>query len=297
MKVLVTGGNGLLGQHLIKILLEENYEVIAIGKGPARIPFSADSYRYFDVDITDGFRLNDLMRSETPEIVVHTAAMTQVDTCELNQDLCFKVNVEGTANLVMEAEAYSRFLIYISTDFVFDGDKGNYSEEDELNPVNWYGFTKMQAESIVQEAEMPWSIVRTCLVYGNALTGTRTNIVSWVRDNLMAGKNIRVVSDQTRTPTYIGDLVHGILLLIRQTATGIFHISGEEVLTPYDMAIKTCDFFGLDKTMMEKVDQSTFSQPGRRPLRTGFDINKARTQLGYQPASFDEALKLMEFNS
>jgi dTDP-4-dehydrorhamnose reductase len=294
MKILVTGGNGLLGQHLIKTLLEQKYEVIAIGKGPARIPFPADLYSYFDVDITDGFRLNDLMRSESPEIVVHTAAMTQVDTCELNQDLCFKVNVEGTANLVMEAEAYSRFFIYISTDFVFDGDKGDYSEEDELNPVNWYGFTKMQAESIVQGAEMPWSIVRTCLVYGNALSGTRTNIVSWVRDNLMGGKNIRVVSDQSRTPTYIGDLVQGILLLIRQTATGIFHISGEEVLTPFDMAVKTADFFGLDKNMMEKVDQSTFSQPGRRPLRTGFNIEKAKTQLGYKPISFDAALKLMK---
>ena len=294
MKVLVTGGNGLLGQHLIKTLLEQKYEVIAIGKGPARIPFPADLYSYFDVDITDGFRLNDLMRSESPEIVVHTAAMTQVDTCELNQNLCFKVNVEGTANLIMEAEAYSRFFIYISTDFVFDGDKGDYSEEDELNPVNWYGFTKMQAESIVQGAEMPWSIVRTCLVYGNALSGTRTNIVSWVRDNLMGGKNIRVVSDQSRTPTYIADLVQGILLLIRQTATGIFHISGEEVLTPFDMAVKTADFFGLDKNMMEKVDQSTFSQPGRRPLRTGFNIEKAKTQLGYKPISFDAALKLMK---
>ena len=294
MKVLVTGGNGLLGQHLIKTLLEQKYEVIAIGKGPARIPFPADLYSYFDVDITDGFRLNELMRSESPEIVVHTAAMTQVDTCELNQDQCFKVNVEGTANLVMEAEAYSRFFIYISTDFVFDGDKGDYSEEDELNPVNWYGFTKMQAESIVQGAEMPWSIVRTCLVYGNALSGTRTNIVSWVRDNLEGGKSIRVVSDQSRTPTYIGDLVQGILLLIRQTATGIFHISGEEVLTPFDMAVKTADFFGLDKNMMEKVDQSTFSQPGRRPLRTGFNIEKAKTQLGYKPISFDAALKLMK---
>jgi dTDP-4-dehydrorhamnose reductase len=294
MKVLVTGANGLLGQHLIKQLLNENFKVLATAKGPGRLPFTNDdSYRYFDVDITDAFRLNLLMKSEMPEVVVHAAAMTQVDQCELNQEECSKVNVEGTANVVIEAEQYSRFLIYISTDFVFDGEKGNYNEEDDLNPINWYGFTKMEAESIVETSEMPWSIVRTCLVYGNVLQGTRTNIISWVRESLEAGKDIKVVSDQVRTPTYVADLARGIVLIIKKNATGVFHIAGKDIMTPYDIAVKTAELFGLDKTKMTKADQTSFSQPGRRPLKTGFDISKARRELKYEPLSFDEAIREM----
>lgn len=294
MKVLVTGANGLLGQHLIKQLLDEQYHVLAVGRGESRLPFSnSDTYRYFDVDITDAFRLNLLMKTEKPEIVVHAAAMTQVDQCELNQEDCSRVNVEGTANVVMEAEEHSRFLVYVSTDFVFDGERGNYNEDDDLNPVNWYGFTKMQAESIIETCEMPWSIVRTCLVYGNVLKGTRSNIISWVRDSIQAGKDIKVVADQVRTPTYVGDLARGIILIIRKSATGVFHISGKDVLTPYDIAVKTAELFDLDQTRMSKADQHSFSQPGRRPLKTGFDISKARTELGFEPISFDEAIREM----
>lgn len=294
MKVLVTGANGLLGQHLIKQLLEEKYQVYAIGKGESRLPFTnGDAYQYFDVDITDAFRLNLLMKTEKPEVVVHAAAMTQVDQCELNQEDCSRVNVEGTANVVIEAEEHSRFLIYVSTDFVFDGERGNYNEEDELNPVNWYGFTKMQAESIIETCEMPWSIVRTCLVYGNVLQGTRSNIISWVRESIEAGKDIKVVADQVRTPTYVDDLARGIILIIKKSATGVFHISGKDVLTPYDIAIKTADLFHLDKSKMTRADQSSFSQPGRRPLKTGFDIGKAKNDLGFEPKSFDEAIRDM----
>jgi dTDP-4-dehydrorhamnose reductase len=151
----------------------------------------------------------------------------------------------------------------------------------------------MQAESLVETCDMPWAIVRTCLVYGNALVGTRSNIISWVKENLTAGKPIKVVSDQVRTPTYIDDLVTGILLIVQKNAEGSFHISGREVLTPYDMAVQTAAFFKLDASLMTKVDASSFSQPGRRPLKTGFDISKARKELGYQPISFKESLEKM----
>ncbi len=293
MKVLVTGANGLLGQHLVAALIKRDYQVVAIGRGDARLPFSSSDYKWYNVDIATELSVHDCFRAEMPDVVIHAAAMTQVDDCEQNQEICERINVQGTSHVIVNAEMYARHLIYISTDFVFDGEKGNYREEDDMGPVNWYGFTKMQAESLVETCDMPWAIVRTCLVYGNALTGTRSNIISWVRENLQAGKPIKVVSDQVRTPTYVEDLVKGILLIIAKNAEGTFHISGKDVLTPYDMAVKTAGFFGLDAGLMTKVDASVFSQPGRRPLKTGFDISKAKEELGYEPISFEEAIGRM----
>jgi dTDP-4-dehydrorhamnose reductase len=293
MKVLVTGANGLLGQHLVDALIKAGYEVVAIGRGESRLPFNPTDYTWYNVDIATELSVHDCFRAEKPDVVVHAAAMTQVDECEQNQEICERINVQGTSHVIVNAEMYARHLVYISTDFVFDGEKGNYKEDDDMGPVNWYGFTKMQAESLVETCDMPWTIVRTCLVYGNALTGTRSNIISWVRENLQANKPIKVVSDQVRTPTYVEDLVTGILQIIEKNAEGPFHISGKDVLTPYDMAIKAAAYFGLDAGLMTRVDASVFSQPGRRPLKTGFDISHAQEVLGYEPISFDAAIAKM----
>src|SRR5262249_24807060 len=149
-----------------------------------------------------------------PEVLIHTAAMTQVDECEKNQEVCYQTNVFATSRAIACAELYCRHLIHISTDFVFDGAKGNYAEDDEQNFVNWYGFTKSQAEQFVVNCKIPWAIVRTCLVYGNSLTGNRSNFVHWVKDKLIKKEKIKVVSDQLRTPTYVEDLAKGILLII-----------------------------------------------------------------------------------
>lgn len=292
-KILVTGANGLLGQHLLAQLIEQGFEAIGLGRGEARLPFAPGSYKYFNVDIATELSVHKVFAEVQPDIVVHAAAMTQVDECELNQEVCERINVQGTSHVIVNAEQYSRKIIYVSTDFVFDGEKGDYSEEDQMGPVSWYGFTKMQAESLIETCDMPWAIVRTCLVYGNTLSGTRSNIINWVKENLSAGKPIKVVSDQVRTPTYIDDLVNGIMLIIEKSAEGTFHISGKDVLTPYDMALKTADLHGLDASLITKVDASTFSQPGRRPAKTNFDISRARNELGYEPMTFEEGIRKM----
>lgn len=291
MKVLITGANGLLGQHLIKILVEKNYQVVATSRGESRLPFTPSAnYTYHAMDITNALETYSVMNLEKPDVVVHAAAMTQVDDCELQPQQCERINVQGTSQILTDAETFSKHFIYVSTDFVFDGEKGNYAEEDDTKPISWYGFTKLQAESMVQTSDIPFAIVRTCLVYGNTLTGTRSNIISWVKDSLQQNKTIRVVTDQLRTPTYVEDLVKGILLVIEKKAEGIYHISGKDWLSPYDMALKTADRFTLDKSKIEKANASNFTQPGRRPLKTGFVIEKARKELGFEPVSFEEAL-------
>jgi dTDP-4-dehydrorhamnose reductase len=294
-KILVTGANGLLGQHLIKLLLGERYTVIGTGRGTSRLSVDAGAnFTYYDTDITDAESMAAVLAKEQPAMVVHAAAMTQVDECEMNQSSCEAVNVYATAALLATAEEHCHHFIYISTDFVFDGEQGDYKEDDHLNPVSWYGFTKVQAESIVETSNIDWAIVRTCLVYGNTGSG-RSNIISWVKQSLEKGKSIKVVNDQWRTPTYVGDLANGILLIIQQKATGIYHISGSDKMTPYDMALKTAAYYGLNASLIEKVDASSFTQPARRPLKTGFDIGKARTQLGYEPVSFEKGLSKIKW--
>lgn len=292
MKILITGANGLLGQHLVQELLHQQFTVVATSKGPNRLPFEpSEQFIYRSLDITDELMLEKTMEEEKPDVVVHSAAMTQVDDCEKNPDLCEKINVYGTTQLLVDAEAHSKYIIYLSTDFVFDGMNGLYREDDDLRPVNFYGFTKMQAEAIMHTSEIPWAIVRTCLVYGNPLQGTRSNIVNWVRESLQEGKPIQVVSDQLRTPTYVGDLAKGIIEMIKRKSTGIFHLSGKEELTPYQIAMKTADYFSLDKSLITEVTADTFTQAAKRPPKTGFNISKAEKELGYKPRSFEEGLK------
>ncbi|ULQ57412.1 SDR family oxidoreductase [Flavihumibacter rivuli] len=291
-KVLVTGANGLLGHYLINELAGNGFEVVATGKGKARLSDLPDNVRYFEADITHPFALRSVIEMERPGVVVHAAAMTQVDECEQQQSLAHVVNVEATARLLLDAEEFSSFFVFVSTDFVFDGLRGMYTEEDDTHPVNWYGHTKQEAEAIVHTSSIPWAIVRTCLVYGNIPHHSRTNIVTWVKQSLEEGKEIKVVNDQFRTPTYAADLAKGIRLVIQQRAEGIWHISGEEPATPYVLANKVAEFFNLDKTLIREVNSSTFSQPGKRPSRTGFDIAKAKAVLGYQPLGLDDGLKL-----
>jgi dTDP-4-dehydrorhamnose reductase len=294
--VLLTGANGFLGQQLSKDLLDAGYRVLGTGKGPQRtnIIGATKQFQYIEADITDDASMDTIVAAHQPEIVVHAAAMTQADECQQNTEACESVNVRATAQLLLSAEAYAAYFLYVSTDFVFDGIKGNYTEEDDTNPVNYYGFTKMQAEAIVQTSEIPFGIARTCLVYGNHPIGTRNNVVTWVKQSLQQQKPIKVVTDQWRTPTWINDLSKGIVQMIQQRAEGIFHLSGEDRLSPYEMALAVAKQYGLDASLIEPVNAATFTQPAKRPPVTGFNINKAKSTIGYLPHRFADALRQMQ---
>jgi dTDP-4-dehydrorhamnose reductase len=295
LKILITGANGLLGQHLIKLLLDDGaYNIIATGKGENRISFPVnDHFEYHTLDIIDETAVDEFIQKHQPDTIVHSAAMTQADECELNQMKCWNVNVTATNFLINAAKKINAHFIYVSSCFVFDGLSGPYKETDATGPVNYYGTSKLAAENAVLENLPGACIVRTILVYGNKWLQNRSNIVSWVKDNLEKQQKIKVVTDQWRTPTYVDDLAAGVLLAIKNSAKGIYHISGEEMMTPYDMAIAVADHCNLDRTLIEKVTADTFTQPAKRPAITGFIIDKAKKDLGYEPVSFAEGLKLM----
>ncbi|TGE10164.1 SDR family oxidoreductase [Hymenobacter fodinae] len=294
MKLLITGSNGLLGQKLVALLHQQvGVQLIATSRGENKLAALYPQVRFVPLDLTNPAKVQEVIATEQPTHLIHTAAMTNVDECELHQEACWQNNVTATEYLVAACEQHNVHLVHVSTDFIFSGEHGPLMEEAAPGPVNFYGQSKLAAEQAVQACRTPWAILRTVLVYGTAHEYGRTNIVLWVRDSLRAGKHIKVVSDQLRTPTLAEDLAQGCWLAAKHNATGIYHISGEELLTPYQMALQVAEFFGLDASLIEKVDASTFSQPATRPLRTGFIITKAKTDLGYQPRTFAQGIALL----
>ncbi|MBC8083286.1 MAG: SDR family oxidoreductase [Hymenobacter sp.] len=294
MRILITGSNGLLGQKLVALLRQQPAaEVIATSRGSNKLAGLYPGLRFVALDVTSQEEVEAVVARVRPTHLVHTAAMTNVDECELNQIPCWLQNVTAVEYLVAACVAHNVHLTYVSTDFVFSGEEGPLTEEAIPGPINFYGESKLAAERIVQASPLAWAIVRTVLVYGTAHDYGRTNIVLWVRDSLRAGKQIQVVADQFRTPTLAEDLAQGCWLVARQNATGIYHISSSELLTPYQMALQVADYFQLDKSLIIKADESTFTQPAKRPPRTGFVISKAQRELGYQPHDFRSGIALL----
>lgn len=292
-RILITGANGLLGQKLVGLLAQQaDVDLIATARGENRLPISA-SYTYRQMDITDRQQVFDVITDVRPDAVIHGAAMTDVDKCELDKEACWAQNVTATESIVVACEATGAFLCHVSTDFIFDGKDGPYNEEAEGNPISFYGWSKYAAERVVMSSSLQWAIARTVLVYGIAHDMSRSNIILWVKKSLEDGKIIKVVTDQFRSPTLAEDLATGCALIAKKQATGIFNISGKEVLTPHEMAIQTADYFGLDKSLITEATAATFTQTARRPPRTGFIIDKAQRELGYEPRSFLEGIAVL----
>ncbi|HSZ25810.1 MAG TPA: SDR family oxidoreductase [Cytophagaceae bacterium] len=294
-KVLITGSNGLLGQKLVALLAgKTDYQVLATARGTNRLGKIGNHYQYTEMDITNPNEVEKVISYFKPDYIIHTAAMTNVDQCESDREGCTLLNVKATEHLIASAKKTNSFFIHLSTDFIFDGTKGPLTEEDLPNPISFYGKSKLDAERCVASSNLRWAIARTVLVYGVVKDMSRSNLILWVKKSLEEKKTINVVDDQWRTPTLAEDLAMGCFLIIEKEATGIFNISGNEMLTPYEMAIKTADFFRLDKTFINRADSSTFTQPAKRPPRTGFTIDKAKNILGYNPHSFVEGIHFMQ---
>ncbi|WP_339758562.1 SDR family oxidoreductase [Algoriphagus aquimarinus] len=291
-KIFITGANGLLGQKLVSQLVDKGeFQVLASGKGECRLPGAG--FEYVSLDITNEIEVENTLSSIKPDIIIHGAAMTNVDQCELNQEACFDSNVNATAYLIKAAEASNAHFIFVSTDFIFSGEEGPLDENAIPAPVNYYGETKLIGEELVMKSKTKWAIARTVLVFGIAHDMSRTNIVLWVKSSLEAGKEIQVVDDQFRTPTLAEDLAAGCILIAEKEAEGVFNISGSDFLTPYEMAHTTAEFFGLNKELIKRADSSTFTQPAKRPLKTGFIIKKAQEQLGFEPKTFRTAIGIL----
>jgi dTDP-4-dehydrorhamnose reductase len=292
MKILVTGSNGLLGQKLTSLLQHHpDIQLIATARGQSVIDIPRGEYH--TMDITSAADVDAVIGKTRPDVVIHGAAMTNVDHCEQQREACWLANVTATEHIIAACTKYNCRLVHVSTDFIFDGSHGPLDETEKPAPVNYYGESKLAAEKLVQESKLQWSILRTVLVYGITHDMSRSNIVLWVKNSVEQGKTINVVNDQWRTPTLAEDLAMGCFLAATKKATGIYNISGKDFLSPYDIAIKTADYFKLDKSFIKATDSTQFKQPAARPLTTGFIIDKARKDLGYEPHTFEEGIGVL----
>ncbi len=285
-KVLVTGANGLLGQNLLKILSGKYYLCTT---GIEEESFSGiKPDLYVKADISNKKSVIELIKKTEPEIIINCAALTNVDLCEKEPLLAEMVNIAGTANLLESCECK---FIQISTDYVFNGENGPYSEESKVDPISIYGITKLQAELATLETSIDNLVVRTCVVYGNGIN-LNTSFVEWVKQSLESGKEIKIVNDQISNMTLASNLAENIAVLLEENKNGIWHIAGSEIIGRDVMAKIIAEEYGLDSGLIKTISTSELNQAAPRPLNGGLKVEKAAKNKNIKLLNFKEQLIL-----
>ena len=293
-KIIVTGSNGLLGQKVTDLSIQDpEIELIATSVGPNRHNLK-DGYTYEELDVLDLDRLNELVEIYQPDSIIHTAAMTNVDACEAERAKCYALNVQSVKNLVDVCESKGIQFVHLSTDFIFDGENGPYTEEAEPNPLSYYGETKLESELILKNSSCRWAILRTIIVYGVVNDMSRSNIVLWAKGALEKGEPIHVVNDQWRMPTLAEDLAACCLLAVKKNASGVFNVSGKDLMSILEIVERVADHYGLNKSLIKAISAESLNQAAKRPKKTGFILDKAIVELGYSPHSFEEGMAFMD---
>lgn len=275
MKILGTGLAGLVGSRIVD-LLKDQYE-----------------FESSEVDITDRNAIIEKIKTSDAPIVLHLAAKTDVDGCEKDHSSAWEINVIGTQNVVDACQESKKKLIYISTDFVFDGSQEVYKEEDVPNPVNWYAKTKYEGEKIVQNTSIPWIIVRLAYPYRSHFV--KTDFVRRLVEKLENKENLQMVTDHIMTPTFIDDVAYALDSLIKNNATGIFHVVGSEFISPYEAALKIAKVFGFTQNNIRKTTRSEFfKNRAQRPFHLALKNDKIR-RLGVRMRGLEEGLTEIKY--
>jgi len=291
MRILITGSNGLLGQKIVNQLSNSNYSFLATSLGENRNS-KCNSAFYETLDITNIEEIKGCVNKFKPTHIINTAAVTNVDYCEDNIELCNRINSDAVKMLLDISILNNIQLVQLSTDFVFDGKDGPYSETDIPNPLSIYAKSKYKAEQLLVNNEYKnWSIIRTIIVYGEGENLSRSNIVLWAKSALGENKPLTIVDDQFRSPTWADDLAWACIQTSKLNETGVFHISGPKVYSIYELVCEIADFYGNDKKLIKPIKSNTLNQRASRPPITGFDISKAIKVLGYNPKSLKNSLK------
>ncbi len=291
MKILITGSNGLLGQKIVRQCIKHNVPFIATSQGENRNSDCSDQ-QYDQLDITNVKNIEAIFSKHEPTHVINTAAITNVDYCETNREQCQKVNVEAV-RLLFETCAQTKIhFIQLSTDFVFDGKNGPYSETDEVNPLSVYAQSKVDSEKILlQSSNKNWAVLRTIIVFGQGENLSRSNIVLWAKSALEKGDPLTIVDDQFRAPTWADDLAWACIQSAKLQAKGIYHISGPETFSIFELVQRIGHFYNLPTDQVKPIKSEVLNQAAKRPPRTGFILTKAQENLGYNPKTFEESLK------
>ncbi len=286
MKILITGASGFLGYKMYT-LYKDKYEVYGTDK-------VCEVKEFLEMDITDAQNVNDVFEKIKPDVVIHTAALTNVDYCEDHRDESYKINVLGTKNIVDACKKYNAKLVHISTDAVFEGEVDTiYKEGDIRSPINHYAYTKIEAERMVEESGLNYIICRPTILYGYSPYFNKKSFVLWIIESLQNGQKIKIVESQSGQPTLIDDLAQVVEELLKRDANGTFHTAGKDFIDRYHFAIKVAEIFGLKKELIEKIQPEELIQKARRPEGTHLSLEKLNS-FGIETVSIEEGLKIMK---
>ncbi len=285
-KLLVVGGTGLLGMKLVE-KASKDYEVQATYLSH-KLSMPCEM---FPLDIQNSKSVMSLVKRIKPDVVINTAALHRVDYCEDNRKECWNVNVKGTENIANSCKAAGSRLVFVSTDYLFDGKKEEYTEQDKPNPLNYYGYCKLKAEEILESMGIDHVIARTAVIYG--WNPTKLNFVTWAIGELESGNEIKVVNDQHSNPTLADDLAEMMLALVKKGKTGVFNTTGSECLNRYDFAKKIAKAFGLDLKLIKPIKTKDLYQKAARPERCKMSVEKITTCIGRKPLDVTQGLERM----
>jgi dTDP-4-dehydrorhamnose reductase len=291
-KVIITGSNGLLGQAAVS-LFRQHYEITGCDLAKDADESIPAPHQYVSLDLTDRNRVNDVFTDLKPDVIINTAAYTDVDRCETENEICWSSNVRAVENILEVCTAFSPVFVQISTDYVFNGTSPPYRETDTPKPLGYYGLSKFAAEKAVRSSKLEYIIARTMILFGTGKR-VRLNFATWVIDQLIKKNRIRVVDDQVGNPTYADDLAEALLRLLKKEEYGLFHIAGNEICNRYEFACKIADIFNLDRNLIDSIKTSELGQKAVRPMNSSFVLEKLENTLDWLPSKLNDALKRLK---
>jgi len=291
IRVLVTGGSGLLGVKIAEVGKKYGHQII-LGFNSHPV----DQVESLKLDVTNVSEASRAFIQVKPDAVIHAAALTDVDRCEREQGLAYKINVDGTRNIVNFSNKFESSLVLISTDYVFSGEKGNYSENDETSPINFYGHSKRDAEKEVISYSRDWCVVRPSVIFGSTPAAGKVNFVLWLLNKLKNGEQVRIVTDQWVSPTLNTNLAEMIFNMIGNKQSGVFHLSGASQISRYDFALEIAEKFNLEKSLIKPVTSKEMNWVAKRPINSSLNVEKAERILHVKPLKICEALSLLKID-
>jgi len=290
MKVLVLGGSGFVGSKLVNIMFNDGYEVsYTFNKTRLKI----EDCKEFKLDVSDRQAMFEIVKEVNPDVVIHTIALRGTDLCETNRGPAYKINVEGTQNIIDACKITNSFIVYISTAAVFDGrQKKIFTESDKSSPVNYYAKTKLEGEKLISSSNLPFLIIRTDQLYGWTKHGQHENTVTKDLEKLKKGEEVYEINDWYNNPTLADNAAQVITKLITKRKTGIYHVVGSDFLNRVEWGIKIAEVFGLDKTLIKSINSQKLNLPAKR-ANANLSNKKVQKDSGIQLLSVEEGLKFM----
>ena len=285
MKALVTGGSGLLGAEIARLLSEAGHDVLSAFK--THPPPVGNPIR---LDLSELDKIQPKFQKARPDLIVHTAAMSDVDLCEENPDIANEVNGKATGKIGEAASHVGAYVVYVSTDYVFDGQIGSYREEDKPNPINHYGKSKLLGEELLRESGARQCIVRTSVLYGWGRE-YRPNFATWILHRLESDEHVKVVNDQVASPTLNLNLAQMILELAAKQYEGVLHLAGATRTNRYTFAKQVAEAFNLDPSLIEPVKSDQIDWKAKRPADSSLNVDRASRVLDRKPLELHEALE------